>query len=506
MPGTPTVEPTSLKKARIPRSIPFIIGNEFSERFSFYGMRSILAIFLVHQFFNPHGLSNLTNEAEAKSNAYTHAFSTLVYLTPVLGGILADWFFGKYRVILIGSIIYTFGHFVLSIFDQSLPGFITGMMVIAFAAGAIKSCVSANVGDQFDHSNQHLMSSIYGWFYFSINAGSTVSILLIPVLYKNYGASVAFGVPGILMALATVIFYSGNKRYVKVPPTGIRKDNFISINFFVLSTYFGNKDKTKTAWQIAETKYGVQKVDAMKAVWRVMSVFAFIPVFWGMWDMNQSEWALQADKLDLNLGIFGIKLLASQVQAANAIFLLLMIPVFNYGVYPLVEKMGIKLTSLRKIGAGLFVTALSFVIIALLQRQVELGMHPSVWWQIFAYLLLSAAEVMVSITGLEYAYTQSPPAMKSTMTAIWYLTYSVGTFFTTIINVGRSKGGMFYAFADNEKYFWLFVGIMLFFFVLFLFVSPRITEKAYLVEQHIGDGLDIKGDKTQEIHPDNPIV
>lgn len=505
MANTISVKTSSSENPQIPRSIPFIIGNEFSERFSFYGMRSILAIFLVQQFFNPHGLANLTNEAEAKSNAYTHAFSTLVYFTPVLGGILADWFFGKYRVILIGSIIYTFGHFILSIFDQSLAGFISGMMVIAFAAGAIKSCVSANVGDQFDHSNQHLMSSIYGWFYFSINAGSTVSILLIPVLYKNCGAAVAFGVPGILMAIATVIFYGGNKKYVKVPPTGIKKDNFISINFFVLSTFLTKKDKSKTAWDIAETKYGSEKVDAMKAVWRVMSVFAFIPIFWGMWDMNQSEWALQADKLDLNLG-FGIKMLASQVQAANAIFLLLMIPVFNYGVYPLVEKIGFKLNPLRKIGAGLFVTALSFVIIALLQRQVELGLHPSVWWQILAYLLLSAAEVMVSITGLEYAYTQSPPSMKSTMTAIWYLTYSVGTFFTTIINVGRSKGGMFYAFADNEKYFWLFVGIMLFFFILFLFVSPRIKEKAYLVEHHIGDGLEIKDDKTQEIHPDNPIV
>src|SRR5476649_1274002 len=113
-------------KARIPRSIPFIIGNEFSERFSFYGMRSILVIFLVHQFFNPHGLANLTSEAEAKSNAYTHAFSTLVYFTPVLGGILADWFFGKYRVILIGSIIYTFGHFMLSVGDSSLFAFTAG--------------------------------------------------------------------------------------------------------------------------------------------------------------------------------------------------------------------------------------------------------------------------------------------------------------------------------------------------------------------------------------------
>jgi len=83
-------------------------------------MRSILAIFLVHQFFNPHGLAQLSNQAEAKSNAYTHAFSSLMYFSPFLGALLADRFFGKYRVILIGAIIYTCGHFLLAISPNSL--------------------------------------------------------------------------------------------------------------------------------------------------------------------------------------------------------------------------------------------------------------------------------------------------------------------------------------------------------------------------------------------------
>ncbi|GAA4313034.1 hypothetical protein GCM10023149_08620 [Mucilaginibacter gynuensis] len=503
---TEQITPAATRKPKIPRSIPFIIGNEFSERFSFYGMRAVLSIFLVNQFFNPHGLAELTVEANAKSNAYTHAFSTLVYFTPLLGGILADWFFGKYRVILIGSIIYTIGHLCLSVFEGSLTGFSIGLLIIAIAAGGIKSCVSANVGDQFDHSNSELMSSIYGWFYFSINAGSTVSIALIPVILDKYGASWAFGVPGILMALATIIFFSGSKRYIKVPAGGIKKDNFMSVNFFVLKAAFSKPDKSKTAWQIAEQRYGETKVDGVRAVWRVMAVFAFVPIFWGMWDMNQSEWALQATKLDLNLGIFGIKALPSQLQVANAAFLLMLIPIFNYGVYPLVKKMGITLTPLRKIGAGLLITAGSFVIVAMLQAKVDAGLHPSLWWQVLAYVLLSAGEVLVSITGLEYAYTQSPPSMKSTMTAIWYLTYSIGTFFTTLVNVNIANNGVF-GYFTGDKYFWLFVGIMLFFFVLFLFVSPRIKEKSYLVDDlNLGEGLHITGDKTQEIHPDNPIV
>jgi POT family proton-dependent oligopeptide transporter len=486
----------------IPSGVPFIIGNEFAERFSFYGMRSIIAVFLVHQFFS-HETSDVAN---AKANAINHAFSTLVYFTPLLGAILADWFFGKYRVILIGSLIYTIGHFLLSIFDASLPGFVTGLIVIAFSAGAIKSCVSANVGDQFDHKNQHLMSSIYGWFYFSINAGSMISLLLIPLIYDKAGAAWAFGVPGILMALATIIFFSGSKRYVKLPAGGIKKDNFVTVNFYVFKSLLAKKSSSKSAWEQAIDKYGVEKVEAIKAVWGVIAVFAFIPIFWGMWDMNGSEWILQATKLNLNIGFYDIHILPSQIQFVNALFLLLMIPVFNYGVYPLIGKMGIKLTPLKKIGAGLFITGSSFVIIALLQRNVDTGAHPSVWWQIFAYFLLSAGEVLVSITGLEYAYTQSPPSMKSTMTAIWYLTYSIGTFFTTLINVNISNKGLF-AYFVGEKYYWLFVGIMGGFFVLFLLVSPFIKEKVYLVaDATLADGLDIQNNKTSEIHPDNPIV
>lgn len=485
------LEAPSTQKRRVPKSVPYIIGNEFAERFSFYGMRSIIAVFLVQQFFS-HDTSVI---ADAKANTINHAFSTLVYFTPILGALIADWFFGKYKVILFGSIIYTFGHFVLSMFDTSLTGFETGLVIIAFSAGAVKSCVAANVGDQFDNKNKDLMSSIYGWFYFSINAGSMISLLLIPIIYEKAGAGWAFGVPGILMAIATIIFFSGRKKYVRIPPTGIKKDNFVTINFFVLECFLTKKDPVKTAWQQAAEKYGTEKVEAVKAVWGVMAVFAFIPIFWAMWDMNGSEWVLQSTHLNRNLGIFGLTILPSQIQFVNALFLLMMIPIFNYGIYPLVTKMGLKLTPLKKIGTGLFFTGLSFVFIALLQRSIDAGLHPSVWWQILAYAVLSAGEVLVSITGLEYAYTQSPPSMKSTMTALFYFTYAVGTFFTTLLNINIANKGVF-AYFTNERYYWLFVGIMAFFVLLFIFVSPHIKEKSYLVGEdddpepgHLGSDL-----------------
>jgi len=154
--------------------------------------------------------------------------------------------------------------------------------------------ISAYVGDQFTNINQHLMATAYGWFYFSINFGGTIAILLIPVLNSHFGPMISFGIPGIFMALATIIFYLGRKHYRKVPPTGINKANFLTINFFALKTLITGR-KTTTVWLDAERKYGFEKVDAVKAVYRVVAVFVFIPVFWAMWDMNQSEWVLQAD-------------------------------------------------------------------------------------------------------------------------------------------------------------------------------------------------------------------
>jgi POT family proton-dependent oligopeptide transporter len=445
-----STESEIVKSEKYPKAIPYIIGNEAAERFSFYGMRSILSIFLVAQFFNPTGSSALEAVAEAKSNEQVHLFVSLAYFTPLFGAILADWFFGKYKVILYVSVIYCVGHLFLALFDKDLTWFGYGLTLIAIGAGGIKSCVSANVGDQFDKSNEHLMSKIYGWFYFSINAGSVLSNFFIPILYVKYGASVAFGVPGILMALATFIFWLGRKKYIKVPPSGI--------------------------------SFNAQKMkEGLAAAGRVLVVFAFIPLFWAMWDQNLAEWVLQAQKLDLTL-FNGLVALPSQVQLANPVFLVSFLPIFTYGIYPLCEKLGLKLTPLRKIGAGLIFTGLSFVIIAQIQDSIDLGGHPSVWKQIFGYMILAWGEILVWVTCLEYAYTNSPKYMKSTMAAIGLLTVSLGNYLVALMNRSISEGGYFAQY-QGSAYYWLFVKLMFIEVIIFMLVAKFIKEKRYVGEE-----------------------
>ena len=141
--------------------------------------------------------------------------------------------------------------------------------------------------------------------------------------------------------------------------------------------------------------------------------------------------------------------------------------------------MGLKTTPLRRLGFGLFLTALSFVVIALIQANIDHGGHPSIWYQIFAYFVLSAAEVLVSITGLQYAYTHSPISMKSTMNGIWFLVVAAGNLFTGMINGNISGGGIFSGLV-GAKYYWFFVGVVAAFLVLFMFVAPHLKERSYI--------------------------
>lgn len=476
---------SGVQKTGMPRSVPYIIGNEAAERFSFYGIRSIMSTFLVAQFFNPTMNPMLQGVAEARSNEMVHLFVTLAYFMPLVGGIMADWFFGKYKVILYVSVIYAIGNLLLALNTHNLSFFTIGLVVIAAAAGGIKSCVSANVGDQFDKSNEHLLSKMYGWFYFTINTGSIVSTLVIPIIYNTYGPELAFGIPGVLMCLATLIFWMGRKKYVRVQPSGIKKENFMVISFYAILQLFKKKNG-QAFWDRlrADRGFSAKSIDGIQAVYRILMIFAFTPIFWALWDQNLAEWVLQAKKLDLNL--LGYTLFPEQIQTFNPIFLVSMIPVMTYGVFPLLEKIGLKVTPLRKIGAGLLLTALTFVIIALIQESIDHGGTPSVWWQILAYLLLAIAEILVSVTCLEYAYTHSPKSMKSTMSALYLLGISVGNLFTGLVNNSIANNGFFAQFT-GARYYWLFIGIITAFFVLYLFVAKRLPEKSYVGVAEIED-------------------
>ena len=202
----------------MPSGVIHLVANEGAERFSYYGMRAILVVFMTGMLMNAQGDLDPMGEAEAKT--YFHIFASAVYFFPFVGALLADAWWGKYRTIIWLSIVYCGGHVALAL-DHTRVGLLIGLTLIAIGSGGIKPCVSANLGDQFGLSNRLLLPKAFSWFYFSINVGAFCSMMLTPTLLEYYGASVAFGVPGILMFVATFIFWMGRHQYTHIPPDSV---------------------------------------------------------------------------------------------------------------------------------------------------------------------------------------------------------------------------------------------------------------------------------------------
>ena len=167
-------------KSKLPKAVYFIIGNEFCERFSFYGMKAILYVYLV----------TYLKFGETAGISLVHAFTSFAYFCSLIGGVISDSYWGKYKTILYLSIVYSLGSVVMSL--TSLPMFgaqwwgpAIGLLLLGFGTGGIKPCVASFGGDQFDPLHVKAIAAFFSMFYFSINAGSVLSMLLTPYMKEN---------------------------------------------------------------------------------------------------------------------------------------------------------------------------------------------------------------------------------------------------------------------------------------------------------------------------------
>ncbi|AEI66043.1 POT family MFS transporter [Corallococcus macrosporus] len=449
---------------KFPPQIPFIIGNEACERFSFYGMRNILTVFLIDYLLRTQIPDNALREAEAKS--LMHTFMAGVYFFPLIGGYLADRFFGKYRIILGLSLVYCLGHACLAVFEHNATGFFTGLALIAIGSGGIKPCVAAMVGDQFNESNSHLVKKVFAIFYWTINFGSFFASLFIPLLLKHFGPSVAFGIPGVLMFIATFIFWLGRHKYVRVPATGANPHSFTKVVFSALR----NRGQGKSWLDGARKEHPEEAVDGVKAVFKVSALLLpFVPFFWMLFDQKASTWVVQARAMDPQVGPFTFQ--ASQMQFVNPLLVMLLIPFLTAVVYPAFQRAGWELTPLRRMPLGLVVGALSFIIAGFFQVTMEGGTTLNIAWQILPYIVLTLGEILMSTTGLEFAYTQAPREMKGTIQSVWLVT-------NTLANVAVAVSSKLNVFTGSGQFFF-YAG-----FALLAAVGMALVARRYVVRDY----------------------
>ena len=436
----------------MPRQIPFIIANEGCERFSFYGMRNILTVFLTTS------LLRYLPEAQRGDAAKEvfHSFVMGVYFFPLLGGWIADRFFGKYPTILWFSLIYCAGQGCLALFVDDRTGFYVGLGLIALGSGGIKPLVASFVGDQFDSKTKHLAKVVFDGFYWIINFGSFFASLLMPQFLKQLGPRVAFGIPGALMLVSTIVLVIGKRRYVMIPPappdphsfsrvvrTALGKGgagtwlalvgvaagaaSFLLIDqldivaviclALVLVLGFGGAG-TWMQLERARGEHPDHAVDAVRAVLRVLVAFAMVTPFFSLFDQKASTWVLQADAMSKPSWFE-----SSQMQALN----------------PALRRSGWEPTPLRRMTAGIAFAGVAWIVVGIMQLVIDGGAAISITWQILPYAFLTLGEVLVSATGLEFAYSQAPPSMKGVIMSFWNLVVTVGNLWVLLANASVKR-------------------------------------------------------------------
>ncbi len=458
-------------QGKIPAQIPYIIGNEGCERFSFYGMRNILTVFLVSSLL----LDLPAADRAGAAKEVFHTFVIGVYFFPLLGGWIADRFFGKYHTIFWLSLLYCLGHLCLAVFERHRPGFYTGLFLIALGSGGIKPCVAAFVGDQFDQTNKARARVVFDAFYWIVNFGSFFASLLMPIFLRQYGAAVAFGIPGALMFLATLILWLGRQRYVRVPPVQSDPHSFLRVSFTALragragrvlagagiaaavasfalvpvagfvvafclalvALLAGGGAGVWVQLERARGRHPAEAIDGVRSVLRVLVLFFLVTPFWSLFDQKASTWVLQADAMTKPSWFQ-----PAQMQALNPLLVMILIPLNNLVVYPALRRFGLAPTALRRMTAGIGFAGLSWVVVGGMQVVLD-GGHPfSIAWQILPYALLTLGEVLVSATGLEFAYSQAPAAMKGALMSFWNLSVTIGNLWVLVVNAAVKNDGV----------------------------------------------------------------
>ena len=530
----------------LPPQTKYIVGNEACERFSFYGMRSILTLYMV----------SVLAMSESEAVVVSHLFNACIYILPLFGAWVADRFIGRYRMILFVSLFYCLGHGVLSMSDcfQSVESrrmiLFVGLFIIALGAGGIKPCVSAFVGDQADGMSSATMTRLYAAFYWSINLGSFFSFLVIPWVRQNWGYGWAFGIPGIFMALATFIFWRGRKLYLHRAPSqpefvpsltarlllGKKRaevrwgaqimqntaDTMWSIGRFLLIfpcilimalvAAWGGHELAQlcgAGWSLASlvalltallclvalfipltrraarlgsqnffgrvgallfptvgnaSSYDADQLSETRGLLRVLTVFLMIIPFWSLFDQTMSSWVLQGEKMQplvfTGSSEMHFSFGAEEMQSVNPLIIMIFVPIVTLIIYP---RIGRWAAPLRRMGCGIILAGVSYACVAAIQSLLDAGYHLSILWQSIPYLVLTFSEILVSTTGLEYAYTAAGKNLKSIVSGFWFLTSTLGNFliiFLTALVADPASTSTFLIYAS------LSLGVGITFFVV----------------------------------------
>lgn len=415
----------------------FFFWGEFAERCSYYGMRAILWMYMTERL----------GFADGSANGVMSLFMAGCYLLPLVGGYIADNYLGKYRTIVFFSIPYIAGHVVIGVEDRWF--LLVALCLLAMGSGVIKPNISTLMGLTYDQQRpgqEKLRSDGFAMFYGAINIGAAISSFAMPALRTGYGYQIAFLFPAVLMAISLLLFAVGKPFYA-----------------------------TET---IRRVKLSADDRQQRRVVLRrIMGLFVVVTFFWSIFDQSASTWTQFArDHLDLHL--FGWQLTPDQIQGLNPILIILLLPPITM-MWHLLARLGLKLRPTDKMLIGFVLTAATMGIMAAAGYRAGEAGRVSVLWEAIPYVLITVAEICISVVGLELAFSAAPPTMKSFVTACWLLTIFFGDMLNSVITplYGWEIPGLGLTLSPGT-YFGLFALLMVPVTLAFVLVSRRFNRPA----------------------------
>lgn len=426
---------------RHPIGFWFIFWGEFAERASFYGMKALLVLYMI----------DALGYSDANSSTVASFFTAACYVLPIIGGYIADRWLGKFRTIVYFSIPYIAGHLVLGTWENNI-GLYIALALLAGGSGSIKPNISTLMGLMYEKQGKsHLLSQAFSWFYMAINIGAATSMLSLPFIRDHYGYGVAFMAPTVLMAVSLGIFFIGKRHYPVEDAKAISK-----------------RERTPE-----------QKAEVRTTLVRLSGLFILIVFFWSVFDQQYSTWTLFArDHLDLDsekmIGFINMipfvnieRIPADAVQGLNAVLIVLMTPLFAW-IWKKTDKGERRLlSSPQKMLIGFTLVLLSMLTLSVAGFVAGDG-RVSLMWEVCAYVLLTGAELCISVIGLQLAFEEAPEHMKSVITGVFLGTVALGN----LLN-----GSLFVRLYDTTfspgEYFALMAVVISVVTVIFYFVGKR---------------------------------
>jgi POT family proton-dependent oligopeptide transporter len=546
-----------------PTGFWFFFWGEFAERSSYYGMRAILALYMADRL----GIS------QANAGTFMSFFIAACYFLPLVGGYVADNYFGKYWTIVGFSVPYILGHFILGIEDFWF--LVIALSLLAMGSGVFKPNISTLMGltyDQYRPGNTRLRSDAFAIFYFAINFGAALSQFAMPPIRTNFGYRIAFLFPAALMVVSFTIFALGKPYYAREVIT---------------------RERGTTT----------ERSEQFKVLYNLLGLFILVMFFWAIFDQSASTWIFFAD-VYMDCRLFGLATDADQIQAFNAVFIMVLLPLITL-LWKVLENRGLKIRATDKMVGGFLLTSSTMAVMALaallagkteqetrlvlkngdaeftsvsvvfneavievrngkltaddgkfvlksgtvlhngkelplaesgdawrdLSAKFENGevklkkaqlfikdgvvstldgkayivngkvekvdaplllkddkvvkdkgddkketvLQPdayarienkvSVWWQVFAFLIITVAEILISVTGLELAYAAAPKSMSGLVTACWLLTVALANL---LLNAPVTR---LYPKMAPASYFGMLAGVLLAVGCAFVFVA-----------------------------------